>query len=141
MIFTTIIEAVPILKKFTKQKFTGLQILIIIAIFGVVFSLYRLHIDNQNTDIKMQSNKEANTLQVQNIITDVSALKTDVNSLKGDVNTLKTDVGGLKVDMAIVKNDVGEVKGDVKDIKSALYRNAFIDPVKDSTNSLVTSRR
>jgi hypothetical protein len=148
MIFETIIEAVPVLKKFTKQKYTGLQILIFIAVCVVVISLYRLHTDNQNTDKNMQNNRDANILQVQSIITDVSVLKsdvgglkTDVTGLKTDVSSLKNDVNGLKIDMAIVKNDVGEVKGDVKDIKSALDRTAYFNPFKDSTNSLVITEK
>ena len=127
MIFETIIEAVPILKKFTKQKFTGLQVLIFIGVFAVVLSLYELHQGQITSDSNMKINKEANTIQVQSIITDVSALKLDVNTLKTDVT--------------IVKNDVGEVKSDVKDIKSTLYKGAFIAPEKDSTNSLVTAGR
>jgi hypothetical protein len=72
-----------------------------------------------NTPILQQILSELVALRhdVTELKTDVAVLKTDVAVLKTDVAVLKTDVAVLKTDVAVLKTDVAVLKRDVAVLK------------------------
>ena len=56
--------------------------------------------------------------QIEDLKSDVSAVKTDVTAVKGDVSAVKTDVTAVKGDVSGVKADMSAVKVDIADMKA-----------------------